>query len=223
MKGLLGVLLGAFFGMGPTAAIAQDESGGFLQVFGGSFHLDGSCVFSDDGTCLSGLPEGGERLLKGLRFGYRSTGRWSAEGTVALDDSGDYQRVRLDQRPGAPFIGKPFLRPGPFNIRLWTVGGTYSLLRRDRFDVYASGAIGRIELERGASTTIRDLVTVVGGGGLVHLWRILFLRGDVRGYGQWCSEERTREGTFCENGSLLGHLEASVGVQLVFHPYATDP
>lgn len=210
------VLLVTVWVSGASSALAQDESGGFFEVLGGSFHLDGSCVFTHEGACLSGLVEGDETIFHGFRIGYRSPHRWSVEGTVGLNRAGDHVGVPVNQ---SYQHGPPIARPGPFNIRLLTLGGTYSLLRRDRLDLYASASVGQIELERGASTTIRDLVTGVGVGSLVHVWRIVFLRGDLRGYAQWCSEERTRQGTFCDGGSVLSHLEASVGVQLVFHPY----
>lgn len=164
-------------------------------------------------------------MFKGFRFGYRSAGRWSVEATIARDAVGE-SFVPLSQQdplaPRDPGLPRPPPTIGePVDVRLWTVGGTYSLLRRGPLDLYASAAAGAITFDQNgiSDEPMRDLVTTVGAGALVHLWRIVFLRGDVRGYAQWCSEERDREGFACDDGSMLGHLEASLGVQLVFHPY----
>lgn len=219
MRGALavgGALLAASL-LSPTGAAAQDESGGFLEVFGGSFRLDGSCVSWEGGECLGGFPEGDDTVYKGLRIGYRSAGRWAVELAIARDTAGD--GAVPDQQDPAGLSPPPLETIGVIDVDLWTVGGTYSILRRGPLDLYAGAGAGRITFDGGGDFRMRDLVTVVAGGALVHLWRIVFLRGDVRGYTQWCSEERFRDGFVCDDGPMLGHLPASAGVQLVFHPY----
>lgn len=112
----------------------------------------------------------------------------------------------------------------PLDLRLLTLGASRSFYRRGRSDLYVGASVGRIELGKKPSsgTPLRDLVTGVGGGALVHLWRIVFLRGDLRVHTQWCSEERGARAVVCDGGEVLHHLEASGGVQLVFHPYASE-
>lgn len=225
MKTFRLALIGVFLLVGAATGLAQDESGGFLHGFGGSFRPDGSCFLWQEGDCVEGLPEGGDGSFWGFRVGYRSSGRWSVEATVARDALGEARAVlasqgTFDPRGPGPSPFQPTLSE-PVDVRLWTVGGTYSLLRRGSLDLFASAGVGAITFDENGigDEPVSDLLTTVGGGALVHLWRIVFLRGDVRGYTQWCAEERDREELACEDGSVLGHLEATLGIQLVLHPY----
>lgn len=208
----------------PAAGLAQDVDGAFLEPFVGEMRFDGSCILWDRGECLAPIPRGGDARFTGLRVGYRSAGRWSLEAAWATDQAGEVPTVPIDQT-GEPSSGPSPSFSEPLDVDLWTIGGTYSLVRRGPFDLYASGAVGRITFEENGhpSIDLRDLVTSVGGGVLLQVWKVVFLRGDVRAHTQWCSEEAvvrggpSRQGRVCIDDSVLGHLEASVGAQLVFH------
>jgi hypothetical protein len=202
------VLLAIALAAAATPALAQQEHGGFAAPVVGQLSL----------RDLGSHEFGGYRMepLLGVRLGYRAADRWSVEGALAgASIEVLFDPVPITQPPAA--IGTT----DPGDVLLLSLGASYTLARRGGLDWYLSGSVGRISHGPSNDREADPLVSV-GTGALLHVWRPLFLRGDVKAYGHWCGRGPEEGALACDDGAFLGHYEASGGIQIVFHRYMND-
>jgi hypothetical protein len=198
----------------PNVAEAQVvvfDRGPYVGPFAGVVRLDGSCIEWDDAECRGGFADD-VRGVFGMRVGYRTAGRWSFEGTAGFSTKPEPEIVPIDL-PCACVPRDPIEDVRNPEFYWLTLGGAYSIHRSSRFDVYASGAVGRIGFHDGQTMT--DLITILGGGVRARIKGPLSFRTDVRAVTQWCDEDERRNGFACDDGSMLGHLAWSGGLDLV--------